>query len=57
MAPAELEALLLKHPGVVDVAVVGRPDPEAGEVPVAFVVRRPDKDVTENDLKQFVAGK
>jgi 4-coumarate--CoA ligase len=38
VAPAELEALLLTHPTVADVAVVGVPDGEAGEVPKAFVV-------------------
>jgi acyl-coenzyme A synthetase/AMP-(fatty) acid ligase len=42
VAPAELEALLLTHPAVLDVAVVRRPDDEAGEVPKAFVVLRPD---------------
>jgi acyl-CoA synthetase (AMP-forming)/AMP-acid ligase II len=36
--PAELEALLLGHPGVADVAVVGVADEEAGELPKAFVV-------------------
>jgi acyl-CoA synthetase (AMP-forming)/AMP-acid ligase II len=36
--PAELEALLLTHPDVADVAVVGVPDEEAGELPKAFVV-------------------
>jgi 4-coumarate--CoA ligase len=38
VAPAELEAALVAMPGVTDAAVVGRPDEEAGEVPVAFVV-------------------
>src|SRR3989475_2817914 len=42
VAPAELEALLLTHPAVADVAVVRHPDDEAGEVPKAFVVRRAD---------------
>ncbi|HEX2467232.1 MAG TPA: AMP-binding protein [Solirubrobacterales bacterium] len=36
--PAELEALLITHPSVADVAVVGAPDAEAGELPKAFVV-------------------
>ena len=36
--PAELEALLLTHPDILDAAVVGAPDPEAGEIPTAFVV-------------------
>ena len=40
IAPAEIEALLFEHPGVADVAVIGKPDPEAGEVPKAFVVRK-----------------
>jgi 4-coumarate--CoA ligase len=35
--PAELEALLLTHPKVADVAVIGVPDEEAGELPKAFV--------------------
>ncbi|GGM71859.1 AMP-binding protein [Dactylosporangium sucinum] len=38
VAPAELERLLLLHPAVADAAVVARPDPVAGEVPVAHVV-------------------
>jgi long-chain acyl-CoA synthetase len=36
--PRELEELLHARPGVVGAAVVGRPDPLAGELPVAFVV-------------------
>ena len=40
VAPAELEALLLTHPDVVDAAVIPSPDPGAGEVPKGFVVRR-----------------
>jgi acyl-CoA synthetase (AMP-forming)/AMP-acid ligase II len=38
VAPAELEAVLLTHPMVADVAVIRSPDEEAGEVPKAFVV-------------------
>jgi acyl-CoA synthetase (AMP-forming)/AMP-acid ligase II len=40
VAPAQVEALLLEHPAVVDVAVIAKPDEEAGEVPKAFVVLR-----------------
>jgi len=40
--PRELEELLFAAPGVAAAAVVGRPDPEAGELPVAYVVRRQD---------------
>jgi fatty-acyl-CoA synthase len=38
--PAELERVLAEHPGVAEVAVIGRPDPKWQEVPIAFVVRR-----------------
>ncbi|MGV9251672.1 4-coumarate--CoA ligase family protein [Streptomyces sp. NPDC003697] len=41
VAPAELEALLLTHPGIADAAVIGVPDGDGNEVPQACVVRRP----------------
>jgi len=40
VAPAEVERELLAHPAVTDAAVVGRPDRELGEVPVAYVALR-----------------
>ena len=40
VAPAQVEALLLEHPAIADVAVIAKPDEEAGEVPKAFVVLR-----------------
>ncbi|MDO8286308.1 MAG: AMP-binding protein, partial [Rhodoferax sp.] len=36
--PREVEEVLLRHPGVREVSVIGQPDPEWGEVVVAFVV-------------------
>ncbi|XP_014372088.2 4-coumarate--CoA ligase 1 [Papilio machaon] len=57
VAPAELEALLLQHPGVAECGVVGTPDEAAGELPTAFVVRLPGSDVTETEIVQYVAGK
>jgi acyl-CoA synthetase (AMP-forming)/AMP-acid ligase II len=53
VAPAELEALLLTHPAVLDAAVIGRADERAGEVPVAFVVAREPIDGAA--LKDWVA--
>jgi acyl-CoA synthetase (AMP-forming)/AMP-acid ligase II len=43
VAPAELEALLVTHPAVLDAAVVRKADEEAGEVPKAFIVLKPDE--------------
>lgn len=55
VAPAELEALLLRHPLVDDVAVIGVPDMEAGELPKAFVVRK-TPNLTEDEVHRFVKG-
>ena len=54
--PAELEGLLLEHPAVADVAVIGKADAEAGEIPKAFVVQKPGVEVSPDDLMGFVAG-
>ncbi|KAJ8308526.1 hypothetical protein KUTeg_013400, partial [Tegillarca granosa] len=52
--PAELEDLLLKHPAVADAAVIGLPDEEAGELPRAYVVCKPDQKVEASDILHFV---
>ena len=57
MAPTELENIILTHPDVADVGVVGVPDLVAGELPMAWVVKKPDAKVTEKDIADFVAGK
>ncbi len=54
VAPAEIEALLHAHPGVVDCAVFGVDDAGAGEVPVAAVQLAPDADVGAEDLQRLV---
>lgn len=57
MAPAELEGMLLTHPAIADAAVVGLPDEEAGELPVAFVVKRKRANITAKEIQEFIAGK
>ncbi|MGV9286633.1 4-coumarate--CoA ligase family protein [Streptomyces sp. NPDC003719] len=55
VAPAELEALLLTHPGIADAAVVGAHD-DGNEVPHAHVVRRaPAGGPTEGEVMMYVA--
>jgi acyl-CoA synthetase (AMP-forming)/AMP-acid ligase II len=55
VAPAEIEAVLLGHRGVVDCAVFGVPDERAGEVPVAAVRLDPRQPAAPEDLKRLVA--
>jgi 4-coumarate--CoA ligase len=57
VAPAELEGLLLEHPDVTDVAVIGIPDVQVGELPMAFVVARPRATVTSDDVISYVAAR
>src|SRR5262245_21819692 len=46
----EVENALMSHPGVLEAAVVGGPDPRWGEAVVAFVVKRPGHDVTSDAI-------
>jgi 4-coumarate--CoA ligase len=55
VAPAELEGLLLTHPQIVDAGVIPLPDLNAGEVPIAYVVRTPGSSLTEKDAMAYVA--
>ncbi|MFV2038674.1 MAG: AMP-binding protein [Acidimicrobiales bacterium] len=52
--PAELESLIITHPAVADVAVIGVPDDEAGELPKAFVVLKPGASATDTNIMDFV---
>ncbi|KAK7906037.1 hypothetical protein LTR67_000762 [Exophiala xenobiotica] len=59
VAPAELEEILLRHPDIIDAAVIGIDNPEAAtELPRAYVVTRPSAGaaLTEETVKEFVAA-
>lgn len=55
VAPAELEAILLKHPKVKDAAVIGISDERVGELATAFIVKEREEQVNEEEIKSFVA--
>ena len=50
--PNEVEEVIVKHPGVVEAAVIGLPDEHSGEAVVAYVVRR-DPALTTDELRKF----
>lgn len=54
IAPAELEEVLVEHPHVRDVAVVGVEDPQWGQAIVAVVVPRPGADPDPEELREHV---
>ena len=56
VAPAELEALLLDHPDVLDAAVIGVPDERLGEAPKAFIVRKTST-LQQLDVQKYVKEK
>ncbi len=57
VAPVEVEAVLLEHPGVVDAAVFGRADPEWGEAVVAQVVLADGARVETEALRAHCAAR
>jgi len=50
--PNEVEDVLVRHPGVMEAAVIGLPDDASGEAVVAYVVRK-DPALTPDDLRLF----
>jgi fatty-acyl-CoA synthase len=57
VAPGEIEAFLQTHPDVDQAFVVGVPDPEINEAPVAYVIEKPHARLTEAELRAFCRGK
>jgi fatty-acyl-CoA synthase len=55
VAPAEVERVLVTHPDIVDVAVIGIPDGKWGEIGRAFVVARPGAAITLEALREHCA--
>ena len=57
VAPGEIEDFLQTHPDVDQAFVVGVPDPETNEAPVAYVIPRPHARLAEDELRAFCRGK
>ncbi|SUZ62484.1 uncharacterized protein METZ01_LOCUS15338 [marine metagenome] len=53
--PAEIEVVLREHPDILDVAVVGKTDPEWGEVPAAFVVKSTQTELSESEVLLYLS--
>ncbi|MEO7020418.1 MAG: long-chain-fatty-acid--CoA ligase [Ktedonobacteraceae bacterium] len=54
ISSVEVEGMLLRHPAIQEVAVVGLPDVQWGEAPHAFVVLKAGQSTTEEELRAFV---
>lgn len=54
--PREIEEVIFKHPAVQQCAVVGKPDPQGGEAPVAFVQLKPGMQASNDDILNHTNG-
>jgi fatty-acyl-CoA synthase len=57
ISSVEVENTIMAHPAVLEAAVVARPHPRWGEVPVAFVTLHPDKSATAEELRAHVRAR
>jgi fatty-acyl-CoA synthase len=57
ISSVEVEGVLLRHPAVQEVAVVGFPDAQWGEAPHAFIVTKSDASATEEELREFLRAR
>jgi len=57
ISSVEVEGVLLGHPAVREVAIVGLPHPRWGEAPHAFVVLKSDAIVTDEELREFTRAR
>ena len=55
--PKEVEQVLMEHPSISEVAIIGLPDPKWGEAVSAVVVLKPDESIDLDDLKNFCREK
>lgn len=54
--PREIEEVLQGHESVQEVAVIGVPDPNKGEIPKAYIVLKPGSIVTEEELAEYCSS-
>ena len=60
IGPAEIESCLVKHPAVLNAAVIGKPDATRGSIIKAFIVLQPGQKASkalEEDIQQHVRGR
>jgi long-chain acyl-CoA synthetase len=55
ITPGEIEQALYRHPAVAEAAAIGVPDPDEGQVPIAYVRFAAGASATEGELKRFLA--
>ncbi len=56
MAPAEIEVEIMKHPSVKNVCVVGVPNSDQGEAPLAWVILKEGETATGEEIQKLVQG-